>query len=316
MHETVPIAFFIFNRPQLTTRVFQQIQEARPRRLLVVADGPRPSRVQDRELCELTRKIVSTPDWPCELQTQFSDLNLGCRHRLSSGLDWVFAQCEEAIILEDDCLPCPSFFSFCTAMLERYRDNPQIMHVSGNNFQDGRLRGAGSYFFSRYTHSWGWASWRRAWRHYDVNIPAWPDFAKGGGLSPVLQSPQEIEYWTEIFDRTYRGEIDTWDYQWLFTCWRLNGWSIQPNKNLISNIGAGPDATHYKETDHRLGLPTSELGPLIHPAEMALDREADRYAFEEHIRNKPAQKNQRWLRNVRNWLALRTRLKKAVGAKT
>src|SRR5215831_13781675 len=165
-----PVALFVFNRPKLTATVYERIRAARPRRLLVVADGPRPFRPEDRQLCRATRQIVSAPDWACELLTNFADENLGCGRRMSSGLDWVFQQCSEAIILEDDCVPCESFFSFCSEMLNRYREDARIMHVSGNNFQDGRTRGRGSYFFSRYTLSWGWATWRRAWSHYDVKV--------------------------------------------------------------------------------------------------------------------------------------------------
>src|SRR4029077_15588360 len=132
--------------------------------------------------------------------------------RLSSGIDWVFDQCSEAIILEDDCLPGSSFFTFCTAMLHRYREDHRVMHVSGDNFQDGNQRGSGSYFFSRYSLSWGWATWKRAWRFYDVNVAAWPAASKESWLGTILDNPLERQYWTDVFDRLHRGEIDTWDY--------------------------------------------------------------------------------------------------------
>ncbi len=307
--ETAPVALFVFNRPRLTSQVYERVRAAKPRRLLVVADGPRSDREDDVHLCEASRKIVSSPDWSCDLLMNLADENLGCRRRLSSGLDWVFDQSAEAIVLEDDCLPGSSFFRFCTAMLRRYRDDGRVMHVSGDNFQDGNRRGTGSYFFSRYSLSWGWATWKRAWRFYDVNVAAWPAAAKEGWLESILDSPREVQYWTDIFDKLYRGEIDTWDYQWLFACWRRGGLSIQPNENLVTNIGAGPDATHFKGNHSTLGIPIRELGELTHPPAITRDSEADRFTFAEHIGGKEMWEKKPWLWKVRKKLALRTRLK-------
>ena len=197
--DIAPVAFFIFKRPALTARVFERIRAAKPPRLLVVADGPRPSRPEEAQLCEATRKVVSTPDWPCELLVNFADENLGNRRRLSSGLNWVFEQCDQAIILEDDCLPSASFFPFCSEMLNRYRDDARIMHISGDNFQDGHRSGTGSYYFSRYSLSWGWASWRRAWRHYDVALSMWPIALNEHWLAAILEDPLEIR----ILDRDF-----------------------------------------------------------------------------------------------------------------
>jgi hypothetical protein len=307
-----PVALFIFNRPQLTAKLYERVRAARPRRLLVVADGPRGSRPADGPLCLATRQIVSAPDWPCELLTNFADENLGCGQRMSSGLDWVFQQCSEAIILEDDCIPCASFFTFCSEMLNRYRDDPRIMHVSGDNYQDGKTRGRGSYFFSRYTLSWGWATWRRAWRHYDLKVSAWPTAYRERWLESILEDPKEVRHWEDVFDRLYRGRIDTWDYQWLFTCWRQNGLSIHPNRNLVTNIGVGPDATHFKEGNSTLGLATHDLDELIHPDSIVRDEEADRLTFNEHIAPKPAPIDASWLRRAKQRLALRARAKRLV----
>jgi hypothetical protein len=307
-----PVALFIFNRPNLTAQVYERIRAARPKRLLVVADGPRPSRSEDVELCRTTREIVSSPDWPCELLTNFAPENLGCWQRMSSGLNWVFQQCEEAIILEDDCIPCASFFEFCSAMLDRYRNDTRIMHISGNNFQGGRRRGDGSYFFSMYTHSWGWATWSRAWRYFDVNLSDWPHAYESRWLGSFLDNPSEVRYWESVFDGVYRGKINAWDYQWLFACWLEGGLSILPNRNLVSNVGIGPDSTHFKETHSTIGVPTSELGECIHPTMIARDGEADRFTFEEHIGGKQAPNDGNLLTRIRRGLALRSRLKNAL----
>jgi len=302
-----PVAFFIFNRPTLTARVFERIRAAKPVRLLVVADGPRAHRPEDLQLCEAARMALKPVDWPCEVLTNFAEANLGCRRRFSSGLDWVFSHCSEAIVLEDDCLPCASFFTFCSHMLERYRDYARIMHVSGDNFQNGVRRGPDSYFFSRYSLSWGWASWKRAWCHYDANLSLWPIALKERWLESVLDDPLEVTYWTNIFDRLYREEIDAWDYQWLFTCWCQSGLSIQPNENLVSNIGAGLDATNFKEKHSTIGIPTRELERLVHPSVIIRNKEADCFTFKEHIVGNQMFGRGAWFRKARKRLALRTR---------
>lgn len=306
--DIAPVVLMIFNRPKLTAQVYERIRAARPRRLLVVADGPRHDRQEDASLCQAARRVVASPDWPCELLTNFAEANLGCKQRVFSGIQWVFEHCSEAIILEDDCVPNSSFFDFCSTLLERYREDARVMHISGDNFQDGQRRGAASYYFSKYSLSWGWATWRRAWRHYDVNVSLWPTARQEGWLRNLLDDPLELEYWTEVFERLHRGEIDTWDYQWLFTCWCQNGLSVLPNENLVSNIGMGPDATHFKHTHNTLEIPTRELGELTHPAAIIPDHEADHYTFEEHIAGRQMRESRAWFRRLRNRLAIRTRL--------
>lgn len=302
--EIAPVALFIFNRPHLTEQVYDRIRQARPSKFLVVADGPRKSHPDDLELCQVTRKIVASPDWPCEFLTNFAEENLGNKRRVSSGLDWVFQQCSESIILEDDCIPCRSFFSFCSELLSYHRDDTRIMHISGDNYQGGIRRGDASYFFSRYSLTWGWASWARAWRHYDVNVSDWPIAHQQRWLNLILDDPVEIQYWTEIFQRLHGGLIDTWDYQWLFTCWRQNGLSIQPNVNLVSNAGVGLDATNFKEMHSTIGIPTQELAELVHPAKINRDSKADRFTFREHI----APKSESRFQSIRNKLALGRRV--------
>ena len=261
-----PVAFIIFNRPDTTERVFAEIAKARPPKLLVVADGPRANRPGEAEKCVATRDIIKRVDWDCEVLTNFSDTNLGCKRRVSSGIDWVFEQVAEAIILEDDCLPHPTFFRFCEELLERYRDDEHVAMISGDNFQSGQRRGDASYYFSRYTHIWGWASWRRAWQHYDVAISAWPQFRDEAYLEGFLRTPAERRYWAKVFQAVYEGRIDTWDYQWGFTAWQEGMLSIMPNGNLSSNIGFGSEATHTKGASPFANLSVSAMEfPLRHP---------------------------------------------------
>nr|MBA3765731.1 glycosyltransferase family 2 protein [Acidobacteriota bacterium] len=170
----VPVALIIFNRADTTARVLAEIAKARPSKLLVIADGPRADHPDDAEKCLAARAAIDRVNWDCEVLTNYSEVNLGCGARPSSGLDWVFENVAEAIILEDDCLPHPTFFPFCAELLERHRDDERVMMISGDNFQFGRKRTQYSYYFSRYTHTWGWATWRRAWRYFDREIKLWP----------------------------------------------------------------------------------------------------------------------------------------------
>jgi hypothetical protein len=272
-----PVAFIIFNRPDTTERVFAEIARARPPMLLVVGDGPRANREGEMEKVAAARAIIERVDWPCEVLTHYSDVNLGCKVRVSSGLDWVFEQVPEAIILEDDCLPHPTFFRFCEEMLVRYREDQRIAMISGDNFLNGSIDIEDSYYFSRYLHIWGWATWRRAWKNYDVNMSNWPKMAGSGFLESTLYRPGERYFWGSAFDAVYKGAIDTWDYQWVFSAWAQNQLSIMPNVNLISNIGFGVNATHTIGDSVYASLNTSFLVfPVKHPNVVLANFEADR----------------------------------------
>lgn len=275
---STPVGFLVFNRPDATRRVFERIAAVKPSRLLIVADGPRAGRTGEQELCALTRAIVERVDWECQVSTNYADGNMGCKRRVSSGIDWIFQQVESAIILEDDCLPHPSFFPYCEELLERYRDDERVAMISGDNFQHPSRQYEYSYYYSRYVHIWGWASWRRAWRGYDVDLSLWPTARENGALEDVLCDPEAAKAWREIFDAVYAGRIDTWDYQWTFACWMQHRLSILPRVNLVSNIGFGAGATHTTGDGPlaRLSVQAMQF-PLDHPPYMIRDRRADQY---------------------------------------
>ncbi|MDJ0579615.1 TylF/MycF/NovP-related O-methyltransferase [Crocosphaera sp.] len=276
MSLTTPVAFLIFKRPELTQKVFNAIAQVKPRKLLVVADGPASE--EDEEKCRKTRAIIQQVDWDCEVLTNLSDKNLGCQQRISSGLNWVFSQVEEAIILEDDCLPDLSFFKFCQTLLDYYRHDERIMHISGNNFQLGQSRTQDSYYFSQYPHIWGWATWRRAWKHYDVTMKDWPEFRQSDSLASVFPDSHEQKYWTDLLERTYQGEINTWDFPWGYSCWAQNGLTILPDVNLVTNIGFGIDATFKKENHPLANLPRQSIEKIKHPEFVMVNQEADAYS--------------------------------------
>jgi hypothetical protein len=276
---TTPVALIVFNRPDLTERVFQAIRQVQPRKLLVIADGPRVDRPDEAEKCAATRQIIDRVDWDCEVLRNYSDVNLGCKRRVSSGIDWVFSQVEEAI-LEDDCLPGPSFFQFCQVLLEKYREDDRIMMVSGDNFQPPTGLEEESYYFSKYIHIWGWATWRRAWQHYDVGMSSWPDFRDRRLLKAICHDPIEEAYWITLFNNVANGKMDTWDQQWVYACWRNQGLSIMPTINLISNIGFRQDATHTIEKSSWAEMAVGEIQSIRHPKHVVANAVADAYTFE------------------------------------
>ena len=303
---TTPVACFIFNRPKLTEMVFAAIAAAKPRKLMVVADGPRYP--EETEACRETRAVVERIDWECDLRIDAADTNMGCKQRISSGLDWVFSEVDEAIILEDDCLPAPSFFYFCETLLVRYRRDERVMMISGDNFQHGQQRTAHSYYFSKYTSIWGWATWRRAWKHYDVNMTSWPEFKQSGLLRGVCEDPDERAYWTRLFDLTHAGAIDTWDYQWCYACWSQGSLAILPNCNLVSNIGFGERATHVFDGAGRAALPVENIWAIEDPPFVVQDREADLYTFEYLLGGRKTKQSSRPLSQA--WTSLASMRKK------
>lgn len=283
-----PILFLIFNRPETTERVFEKIREIKPKQLFIAADGPREGNTYDEINCKSARKITTNVDWDCEVFTLLREENLGCGIAVSQAITWFFAHVEEGLIIEDDCLPNSSFFQFCEEALKKYRYNQNIFHICGSNYQYGKWRGDGDYYFSRLTHIWGWATWKRAWEKYEFRIEG-EDFL-------LLQAYPSEKYelihqeWKKIFNDFRAKCVDTWDFQWLLTCWKHDGITIIPNKNLILNLGFGDNATHttvypfhYKKIKHE-----NFLEKIKHPKEILICYEAD--LFEQKIRMRSGNK--------------------------
>lgn len=293
---TTPVVFCIFNRPNETARVFEAIRKARPSKMYVVADGPRTA--SEKNLCDVTRKIIDSADWPCSVEKNYSDVNLGCKKRIASGLDWIFTHEAEAIILEDDCLPNENFFSYCETLLNQYRNDVRVFHISGSSFlkSPNQFGNDGDYYFSAIPQIWGWATWRRAWQKYDLTLSAWPEFQKTQRLKNIFGNPVVSEYWEYVFERMYQNKYDTWDIAWTFTIVHENALAITPKINLVSNIGYGTSATHTKNTRkgaHLANLPTYPIGiPLKNPPTVTRNIIADEYIFEQvfNIKNTPRKK--------------------------
>ena len=284
---TAPIAFMVFNRPDKTRRVFAEIRKARPVELFIIADGPRND--AEREKCNMVRAIVKEVDWPCEVHTNFSETNLGCKNRIALGISWVFEYTDRAIFLEDDCVPDQSFFPYCAELLERYKDDNRVMHISGDNFQANNPLFVcdESYYFSLIPHIWGWATWRRAWKYYDVNISLWPKAEQEHWMEGVFIDQAVADRWEYKFRQYYKQLINSWDGQWAFTVLVNHGLAINPRTNLITNIGFDAEATHLSTVitttkNHLAGIPTYSLvTPLVHPQSFVINAGADAYSQRE-----------------------------------
>ncbi len=283
MNPEVPVAFFIFNRPIPTAKVFAEITKLKPAILLITADGPRHE--ADVPLVEVTRKIVEQIDWPCDVRRNYSETNLGVRKRMYTGIDWVFEQFEQAILLEDDCVPDPTFFPFCCELLEKYKDEERVMMIGGTHMLPDRRFTNDSYYFSVMTHIWGWATWRRAWRHYDA---AMPDFLKDLDAAfpgDFVPSAKAADFYNKVIHDTYTGNLNAWGLAWMYAAWKQRAYTILPAVNLISNIGFGPDATHTRKVDPFAELPTQPMEfPLKHPREVKGNAEADLAFFDVAIK--------------------------------
>jgi len=280
MQFNTPVALIIFNRPEAARRVLAAVRKVKPSQLFVIADGVRVNNPEEAKNCELARKVIEEVDWECQIQKKYGQVNLGCGKAPAEGISWVFEHVPECIILEDDCVPEPTFFRFCAELLDKYRQDSRVMMISGNHHLLQKKQIEDSYFFSRNTQTWGWATWKRAWNFYDYDMAVWPQIKNTHWLERILGSRQLAKYWECLFDRCYKDQNrDYWDYQWTLCCWAQNGLNIIPDRNLVTNIGFGDlGGIHFSKDCCSFGnLPTYEMKfPLRHPSVMIQHIEADR----------------------------------------
>jgi len=279
---TPPVLFLIFNRKETALRSLESIRRAQPSQLFIAADGPRKNHDGELENCEAVRQaVLAAVDWDCEIQTLFRPENLGCKHAVSSAIDWFFEHVESGIIIEDDCVVSDSFFRFSEELLEKYKDDTRILSISANCFQPSGSIKNDSYYFSKYQHCWGWASWRRAWELYDKELAGWPAFSDAGGLKKYSEGCSVFgRHFSRIFNDVRDGKIDTWDFQWMFTGWKNEMVSILPAVNMCTNTGCGKDSTHTSNPNEwTANLIANEIKfPLSHPETVTRNLEADRWS--------------------------------------
>jgi hypothetical protein len=274
-YRETPVLLLAFNRPETTSLVFERIREVQPVRLLISIDGPRADVKTDLANCLAVREIVSRVDWECNVSTRVAKTNSGCRYGPASGIDWAFGQVDEVIILEDDCLPDPSFFPYCAELLHRYSDTPLVRTIGGHRWEAPDLREGASYYYSRYPSTWGWATWADRWRGFDVDMQEWRTLRSESWLNNLLRDERYVNYWHRTFDGMIQG-LDAWDYAWLFACWRKGGLSIRPNVNLVTNLGFGPAATHTFQAEHPASRQATNIDlPLRHPHTIESDAKVE-----------------------------------------
>jgi hypothetical protein len=296
---TSPVLFLTFNRLDTTKKVFEVVKQAKPPKLYLASDGARVNKSGEKEVVESVRNfLLNNIDWQCEVKTLFREHNLGCGKAVSSAINWFFENEEMGIILEDDCLPSISFFRFCDELLMRYKDDQRIMHISGDNFQDGISRGDGSYYFSQISHVWGWAAWRRAWKLYDFEMKSLNNFINYKVYKNIWKQNKVQKYWLKQFKNVSLGKIDTWDYQWNYCLIVNNGLSILPNENLVENIGFNSEATHTSNSKLKIPSANEIKFPLTHPQFFVPDLEADTYTFNKHYQQSLLSKIKGKLKNI------------------
>lgn len=298
-----PVALFVYARPETTRKVLDAVREARPSRLLVIGDSPPADRLDLAEAAASVRRLIAEVDWDCDVLTNYADGHMGLSDRVATGLDWVFDQVAEAIVLEDDCVPDPTFFRFCEDLLARYRGDARVTTISGTTFDFTPDTDGPSYRYSRYPLIWGWATWRRAWRGSTTRIGQWPELRDSRWLETLFDDPHAVAYWSSLFDQTQRGE-GSWDYGWTLSSWICDGLAVVPRVNLVTNVGFGAGATNTNGDllSPYANLPTTPMRfPLAHPERVEADAGADRL-LEETV----------WSGNVRRMFA---RLRAARGTR-
>jgi hypothetical protein len=277
----VPVLLIIFNRPENTNAVFNAIRAVKPKQLFIAADGPRESRPEDVEKCNQTRSIIEIVDWDCDVKTLFREKNLGCKFGPSTAIDWFFEHVEYGIILEDDCVPHATFFPYCEELLTKYSDDTRVMMISGVNFLFDKVSIESSYFFSRYHLIWGWATWKRAWKLFDLTMLQYDKIVSERYLNSLFDTKLERNFWRKIYTIAKKDQLQEWDYKWAYSMHVNNALCICPSVNLVQNIGSGIDATHTKSDSHHFNIPFGEIKiPLIHPDVIIRDYLADKILLE------------------------------------
>ena len=287
MNFETPILLIVFNRPDKTQKLFERIKEIQPRKLFVSADGPRLNNESDKLLCKKTRDIFNKIDWDCDYQTRFSEINLSCKKNVIDSIDWFFSENEEGIILEDDCIPNISFFNFCKILLKKHRNNKKIMQINGTNLDvDYSNLTDDAYFFSKLNHTWGWASWRRAWIKFDKKLDNYP-IVKKNGLIQKYYVDNEISNWMiRYFDKTFENKDNIWSSNWSFSILIEDGLCISPTFNLVKNIGFDGSGTSGKAKKFAkfFTQESFEIVNFQHPKEINYNLKFDQKLFYEKIK--------------------------------
>lgn len=284
-----PVLFIVFNRPETTQIVFDAIKSSRPQKLYIAADAPRAGNEEDRQNCAQVKEIVNQIDWQCDVHYRFAETNQGCGPGPYNAISWAFEKEDRLIILEDDCVPAQPFFSYCNELLELYKNDTRIWIISGNQYNEEAVKTPHSYFFSRYGHSWGWATWRRCWDQMDMSLSKYPLIIEQDLFKAVFRSQRETKFFQKRISQIYSNEdlkTHIWDFQFGFAVTSNGGLSIAPRKNLVKNIGY--IGTHSEAKNPFHDRPVDETFKItLHPDFVLCDINYDAYHFKHHWNRKP-----------------------------
>ena len=289
-----PVLLIAWKRPTKVLKVIDSLKQVKPNYIYVACDGPNRGIKDEVQKVTETRKIIEMEiNWNYKKFKKFyRETNHGAMYGVSDAITWFFQNEAEGIILEDDCLANKDFYHFSAEMLKKYRTEERIWSITGNNFQKGNFVGNDSYYFSCFTHIWGWATWKRCWEKYEVDIKSWPDFKKRNKLNHFFCKKHEKKYWSKIFDQMYKNKKpDTWDYQWFFSSLNNKGLNIIPNTNLVENIGFGSDSTNTKSKKSPLTYKKESskinIFPLKHPKKIIRSVKADDFTSRKYYSGYP-----------------------------
>lgn len=275
-----PVVLFCFNRPSETKKVFAEIKKIKPFKIFLVMDGPRKNNKKDIINCLKVRKIISNINWNCRVHSNFSKINLGLKKRFTKGLKWVFSKTKSAIILEDDCLPSKDFFYFCETLLNYYNKSKKVKFITGNCFQNKKMKLKETYYFSKYSHIWGWAAWRETWKMYNDNDEYWDKYLKSKKFDKICENKKERQYWRQMFKNIKSGELKSWAFYMLMSMWKNQMLTATPKINLVKNLGFKKTGTNTKKIGIKSVLSKTNIDkPIIHPKKILINKRADEYVF-------------------------------------
>tara|TARA_B100000795_G_scaffold178503_1_gene134972 strand:+ start:7746 stop:8744 length:999 start_codon:yes stop_codon:yes gene_type:complete len=276
-----PVLFLVFNRPALTQKVFNVIQKVKPKKLFIAADGPRDGNYDDINNCKKVREISNQVDWECEVTTLYRERNLGCRVAITSAINWFFESVDEGIILEDDCLPSESFFSFSQELLEKYRLDDRVMQINGNFHLDGLKFFSESYYFSKLNSCWGWATWKKSWSHFDSKMDGYEDIKKHDGIKMYFENKAIASWMTSYLNEAIMPSCGIWSTQWAYAIMKNNGLCVNPTKNMVNNIGffETPTSGFHESFSIYSNYKLDDINHIKHPELVSYDVTNDELEF-------------------------------------
>ena len=279
-----PILILVYNRSKNLNKLINLLRKIRAKNIYVSFDGPKKNQT-DIDKCNNVKKNIENIDWKCNLYKNFLNTNNGCKLGVSKGLEWFFSKVDRGIIIEDDCKPSQDFFIFSEWALIKYKKKNKIGGITGNNFLKNKINITETFYYSKYAHCWGWATWRRTWEKYDKDIKFWKRYKSSKSWNNYFSHNIEKRYWEKIFNNVYNKMLDSWAYPWMLGIWKNNQLIITPKKNLVLNVGFSRDATHTNSRFHNFQYKTFKIKkPYYAPKKIEVNKIADNYVFKNHYK--------------------------------